>query len=121
MDIPLALDRLVKLGELPAGLEWGPLAQSDATYAEFAAYWRGTVPVPTEARMRQVYNDWLAEQQSDEAKLDRATVSDRNRVLMAVILRTHSNWPNLQAGLKSKVQSIIDTAADDILNSLNTP
>jgi hypothetical protein len=50
MDIPQVLE-VIRPGE-----DWGSCAQTDSTYAAFAAMWRGVSPVPTEAEMLIVWN-----------------------------------------------------------------
>lgn len=51
MDIPLTLERLTATGRIHLDDEWGPLANSATTYADFAAGWVGPSEVPTEQEM----------------------------------------------------------------------
>lgn len=46
MDIPQVLEELGLASE-----DWGPNGNSKATYEEFAATWRGSVPIPTKQVM----------------------------------------------------------------------
>lgn len=57
MDIPRVLEQLCPEED------WGPCAQTGATYEEFAAKWRGSIPVPTKAAMQAA---WDALRQSPE-------------------------------------------------------
>ncbi len=50
MDIPQVL------AVLRPGQDWGSSAQSDATYPQLVAGWRGTDPVPTLAEMTSTWN-----------------------------------------------------------------
>lgn len=49
MDIPLVLS------VLRPGEDWGPCAQTDATYEQLAATWRGESAVPTEEEMQAAW------------------------------------------------------------------
>lgn len=58
-DLPIALERLVATERILASDDWGPSAQSDSPYAEFAAGWRGQSPVPTDAELQAAYDEVL--------------------------------------------------------------
>jgi hypothetical protein len=59
MILPLALEQLTLTGRLQPGEDWGPMATDFATYAEFAAAWRGTSAVPTLAELETAWATYL--------------------------------------------------------------
>lgn len=60
MDIPQVL------AVLRPNEDWGPCAQSDSTYEQLAAKWRGTNPVPTLEEMEAEWATIEAERSTKE-------------------------------------------------------
>jgi hypothetical protein len=111
MDLPLALEQLTKSGRILPSDDWGPRATTGTPYPDFASGWRGVSPVPTE---QELIDAFAAIPPPTEAeKFDQ--VKFRPRVLAALTLRASSQWANLSAARRNRVQSIIDNAASDLI------
>lgn len=83
MDIPQVLE------VLRPSEDWGPMAQTGVSYADFAPHWRGTSAVPTEAEMLAEWDALVA------------TAADR-----------------LHARLRAEAKALIDATEDRVADLL---
>lgn len=103
MDIPVTLEALTASGRIKVTDDWGPMAQSTSTYAQFAAKWRGTSAVPTLVEMNAAWTilqstrPELFDPITADRKALKSLIDSPNGIMRVLIAKGIVDWNNIPA------------------------